>query len=55
MARRIAALKSLEIDERLALGKRQKIFDERPIVGAQSADPITDRKVSVEVKATILK
>ena len=29
--------------------------DGKPVVAAQSADPITDRRVSVEVKATILR
>ena len=29
--------------------------DGRPLVVAQSADPISDRQVTVEVRATILK
>ena len=29
--------------------------DGKPVVAAQSADPVTDRRVSVEVKATILR
>jgi hypothetical protein len=31
------------------------VDDGKPLVVAQSADPVSDRKVTIEVRATILK
>jgi hypothetical protein len=45
------ALRTTEIHENLAL----IVENGKPIVAAQSADPVGDRQVTVEVKATILR
>jgi len=48
---RTALLRSTEIRENLAL----ILENGKPLVAAQSADPVGDRQVTIEVKATVLR
>ena len=50
-AREVGSLQKTSIQETLSL----ILESGKPVVAAQSADPVGDRQVTIEVKATILR